>query len=293
MKKSLNEIISESRYLLHNPYAYLNEDGGYEAIIDPLNKNKSDPITFSPDFIRGHALKNQKERHERSYSFSEIEQIVKNLQNKLWKHRRSIWTGVIPSNPIDILDPVIAIRTIGYDYDLSESLGQIFISGKLMEVAGVINNSANEIKISRQFQPTIRNFTAAHELGHAILHDANGLHRDRPLDGTSVGEPREALELEADKFASYFLMPSKLIRSRFEQFFCTSQFLITEETLFALFSGKSTKLRDKIKSIRDLSRILANAEYYNGKYFDSLANQFKVSSEAMAIRLEELELVAF
>jgi hypothetical protein len=293
MNKSLNEIISESRRLLQNPYAYLNGEGCYEAVIVPrFREIKSDPIVFSPDLIRGCSLRSRKGRHELRYSFVDIEQNAKNLQNTLWKHRRNIWSNDVPSNPLDILDPALAIKSIGYDYDLSESLGQFSLSGKLMEVAGVIDSSTKEVKISRQFQPTIRNFTTAHELGHAILHDAKGLHRDRPLDGTMIGESREALELEADKFATYFLMPSKLIRSRFNQFFCTSQFLLTEETLFALTAGKSTDLRNKIKSLRDLSRLLANAEFYNGKYFDSLANQFKVSSEAMAIRLEEMKLIS-
>lgn len=293
MNKSLNKKISENRYLLKNPYAYLNGEGEYGATIVPgFGGIKSDPIVFSPDFIRGHTLRSRKGRNEIRYSFTEIEHIVKNLQINLWRHRKNICSSDVPSNPIDLLDPVLAIRSIGYDYNLSDSLGQFSISGKLREVAGIIDSSAKEVKISRQFQPSIRNFTASHELGHAILHDAKGLHRDRPLDGTTTGELREALELEADKFATYFLMPSKLVRSRFKLLFCTSQFFITEETLFALYGGRYTELKHKIKSLRDLSRLLANAESYNGKHFDSLANQFKVSSEAMAIRLEELELVS-
>jgi hypothetical protein len=42
-----------------------------------------------------------------------------------------------------------------------------------------------------------------------------------------------------------------------------------------------------------LTRILSGAMYYNGMHFSSLAEQFSVSIEAMAIRLEELKLVQF
>ena len=44
-------------------------------------------------------------------------------------------------------------------------------------------------------------------------------------------------------------------------------------------------------SLRDISRILAKTESFNGQYFRSLADQFYVSVEAMAIRLEELSLL--
>jgi hypothetical protein len=47
----------------------------------------------------------------------------------------------------------------------------------------------------------------------------------------------------------------------------------------------------KFKTLRQLSRVLASAEHYNGLQFNSLANQFRVTNEAMAIRLEELELL--
>ena len=44
-------------------------------------------------------------------------------------------------------------------------------------------------------------------------------------------------------------------------------------------------------SRRDLAKLLADSESYNGVRFISLANQFRVSTTTMAIRLEELELV--
>lgn len=235
MNVSSNKVISENRKLLQNPYAYLNGEGEYEAILTSnLSQINSKFSRLTPDIIRGHALRKRKEKHEYCYSFSEIENIARKLQIALWKLKANGDSSNSTINPVEVLDAAHAIRNIGYDYQLAESLGQFSLHGKLMEVAGIIDNHTRNVKISRKFQTNVRNFTAAHELGHAILHDARGLHRDRPLDGTSIGESREAIELEADKFACYFLMPRKLIRSRFKQLFCTEKFLINDDTLFAL-----------------------------------------------------------
>jgi len=56
--------------------------------------------------------------------------------------------------------------------------------------------------------------------------------------------------------------------------------------------SQSSVLCKKSADMRQLSRMLASAEQFNGRHFVSLANQFKVSTGAMAIRLEELELVS-
>jgi Zn-dependent peptidase ImmA (M78 family) len=195
-----------------------------------------------------------------------------------------------PSDLVDMLDPSVALDLIGYDFDLDETLGQSHINGRLLEVAGVIDDSSRRVRISRQFSNDVRVFTAAHELGHALLHEAGGLHRDRPLDGETLS--RHGIEFEADKFATYFLMPEKLVRARFTNFFATDRFVVNEETVFALSRSSLPEFQQKFRTLRDVSRALANAEYYDGRRFISLARQFRVSIGAMAIRLEELGLLA-
>ena len=86
-------------------------------------------------------------------------------------------------------------------------------------------------------------------------------------------------------------MPRKLIKACFETRFLTDNFALNEDTGFALTRGNSPDLLKKCDSLRDLSRILAKAESYNGVRFNSLASQFRVSTEAMAIRLEDLKLL--
>lgn len=285
--------IAASRRILQDPYAHLDEFGGFSAIATENTAClQPDAFTTLSQQAEGKyfaLLRNKRGNHR--YSNAEIESKAKDLQRKMWQDRGEMWPVTAPSNPIDILDPAIAFGLIGYDFDLEETLGQDYHEGKQIEVAGIIDDTSKKVRISRQFPYDVRSFTAAHELGHALLHDARGLHRDRPLDGTSVS--REAVEREADKFASYFLMPGKLLKVRFEAHFGTNNFSLNDDTRFALTRGTSLNLKKDCKTLRDLSRILASAMSYNGLHFVSLASQFKVSTEAMAIRLEELGLAIF
>lgn len=279
LKEASNEEIARSRWLLQNPYAHLDESGSFSALSNHSHEQVGTYTAAPPEIAK-----------ESCHSHTEIERRARNLHKRIWQNKSKIWSNAIPSNPIDMLDPVIALKFIGYDCDLNETLGQFYRNGKLIEVAGTIDKSSAKVRISGQFENNIRNFTAAHELGHALLHQTSGLHRDRPLDGATIS--RDPVELEADKFATFFLMPRKLVKTTFEKFFLTDKFFLNEETAFALGLSNLMELREKVKTLRQLSKMLASAKYYNGRHFVSLANQFRVSTEAMAIRLEELELLA-
>jgi hypothetical protein len=314
MARSLSEKISESRRLLKNPYAYLNETGGYSALhyhgehkepsreeITKSRKLLQDPYAHIEELEGFSAALNRlsdqqnnsgvsrKKIKERRYSYDEIEKRVKNLHRAMWQNKNEIWLDSVPSNPVEMLDPFIALKYSGYECDLEETLGQFYCDGKLVETAGVIDRTSARVSISRQFDSNVRNFTAAHELGHALLHQTSGLHRDRPLDGSSRSQ--DVREIEADKFATYFLMPERLVKTNFKKFFLTECFGLNEETAHALGLGDLMQLQAKVQTLRQLSRIVASAEKYNGVHFRSLASQFHVSTEAMAIRLEELGLL--
>src|SRR5690606_12973704 len=126
-------------------------------------------------------------------------------------------------------------------------------------------------------------FTAAHELGHCLLHAGITLHRDRPLDGSRRSSSRDIREQEADWFSAFFLMPRKPIQQLFHKMFRTDEFVLNDNTAFALRPGQTTQLRAECQDLRSLSRILASAEQYDGVHFNSLASIFGVSVEAMAI----------
>ncbi len=282
--------LSESRKLLQDPYAYLDDLGGFTAsqqggtsIPDEAYPKLRQKMTRDYGSLAGSA------KSKRRHSDIEIERKAIDLQKRLWLDKTKIWSDTAIADPIDILDPSVAFGLIGFDFELADTLGLCSSDGKQVEVAGIIDDAEMLVRISRQFPFDVRNFTAAHELGHALLHDARGLHRDRPLDGTTIA--RSGIEFEADRFATYFLMPSKVVRSRFSQHFGTEKFFLNEATGFALARGNSFDPVQKCRTLRDLSRVLASVESYNGVRFRSLASQFRVSVEAMAIRLEELELL--
>ena len=228
------------------------------------------------------------------FSRRKIESIVREFQIELWRSQDKLFPNEREISPLAILDPFLALSCIGFKSGLVESLGQDPLDR--FEVAGFIDASERVVRISRRFDAPVRKFTAAHELGHALLHDAQGLHRDRALDGSGFGIPRDRrdrIEWEADVFATYFLMPEKQIRTAFKKAFKASMFVLNEETAFALIARDLGALRATLNEVRDLSRLLAGTTQYDGVQFYSLADQFGVSAETMAIRLEELRIVNF
>lgn len=281
------EDISKSRRILMNPYAHLDGEGGYLALkassTSEQNTATKVPVTYAPLV---------KQDRSQNHSDSTIEKMAKNLQNRLWRERNKHWPSSTPQNPIEVLDPEIALKMIGFNCETVETLGFYRKNGARTEVAGEIDQSKKFIKISRQLPRSTYTFTLAHELGHAIMHsEMQALHRDRPMDGTRVA--RDRIEVEADKFAAYFLMPEKVLKDRFSTRFLTDSFELTDDTAFALTRQSLSEIQATHKSLRSLSRYIAEAEQYNGERFLSLANEFSVTRETLAIRLEELGLIHF
>lgn len=63
-----------------------------------------------------------------------------------------------------------------------------------------------------------RRFTAAHELGHAVLHrDRMGRFRADAQILEGFEEPSDVLEREANQFAAELLMPAELLQARAEE----------------------------------------------------------------------------
>ena len=314
MDRTIRLQIQESRRLLQNPYAYLNGEGEFAALernpdrhTHPGLKDLQNPYAFVHDKEEGHELASTKkstgtsviidpativEERKKGARLSDekIESMVRNLQNAMWHHRYILFSDRTIDSPLDILDPLVALASIGYQTDTTEPLGEYTSGRESFEAAGTINTGTRAVRISPRFSPTVRRFTSAHELGHALLHEGIGLHRDRPIDGTQRGATRDPVEREANVFAACFLMPAKAVRIYFGQMFLMQEFSITEATSFAL-NFEEDNLRKQCPTLRDLSRLLASTTFYNQNSFRSLSQQFNVSVETMAIRLEELNLV--
>ena len=109
------------------------------------------------------------------------------------------------------------------------------------------------------------------------------------MDGSTPARAR--VEREADRFASWYLMPARLVSERFAIIFGAPPFELTDDTAFALLGLNLEQAKRILQSRRDLSRGIARTERFNGRQVVSLAKQFGVSLEAMAIRIEELKLL--
>ncbi|WLI90080.1 cyclodeaminase/cyclohydrolase family protein [Massilia sp. R2A-15] len=228
-----------------------------------------------------------------TYSDVDIDERAGELRALVWRKRNELWpTDQVPTDPVELLNPEVALRLLGYGFSLEESLGTFPSTAGTLEVAGLLEAVKGKVSVSRQMKSDVRLFTSAHELGHILLHpQLKEAHRDRPLNGTVVS--RNLIEREADRFASSYLMPSRLVTDRFLKTFKTDRFALSEATTFALWGSGAEASRRKVKNRRELAFTLATAVRYNGRQVVSLAHQFKVSPTTMAIRLEELGLIWF
>jgi Zn-dependent peptidase ImmA (M78 family) len=277
--------VHDARLALNNQWAYLDADGGYSEF---------DPAIHSPrpslPFISINELLGRKRKGDQ-FSKREIQGISRKLLRHIWANRAAIWPGRDDIDAHEALSPGLALELLGYRVNVEESLGRHTVGSETFEVAGIVDSSEESVRISRVFSRDVQNFTTGHELGHAVLHQSIGLHRDRPLDGGGDRTGRDRIEIEADHFAATFLMPEKLVSAAFKRHFLTDHFVIDDDTAHA-FGVSRDALEMRCRSTHDLATLLADCETYNGRHFVSLARQFRVSIKAMAIRLDELKLIA-
>ncbi len=123
-------------------------------------------------------------------------------------------------------------------------------------------------------------FTVAHEIGHIWLRHPP-VHVAQLLPESNnprlVGSSRE-LEWQADKFAACLLMPRSLVLQEWRaKYGATEQLQITAEVEAAARESGLTR-EELVKGFAELAA-------------DELAPLFKVSTDAMRIRLQELGLV--
>jgi len=230
MPKASPEKIHQDRLRLQNPYAHVMRrqapEGKRPAVDIPVQLSKAE-------------LRGGKQLDE-EFTEREIENIARRLQNTLWTEREDIWEE--PKSPVDILDPSVGLEAIGYVCEQVSSLGQFTVGDDQFEVAAVIDDTTQHVEVSGENRRDTLRFTTAHELGHALMHESDGLHRDRPLGEVSSNPNRDRREWEADKFASYFLMPEKQVRPEFARRFDSDQLYLDDNTAFGLRPGSEREL---------------------------------------------------
>lgn len=224
-----------------------------------------------------------------------IELQVEQLHRRIWKQRDRFspdgnWSLT------ELFDPQSACEVLGVQYERVSFIDARFARAEEGNtIAGLIDRQSNRVVVCDTQSPQVMRFTGGHEIGHWCLHPDQVLHRDMPLSGSDVPiQRRSAFEQEADYFSACFLMPAKAVRMAFQKQFNVrvplqfddrlAYWLSPEDPESLLYVEQKSLAREKA-----LSRCTALA----GRTFPSLADQFKVSVGAMALRIRELKLVSW
>jgi IrrE N-terminal-like domain len=196
------------------------------------------------------------------------------------------------------IDPrVVAIELLRIAFEEPEEIGTVAGGNSLrIEVAGVFERHQNRIIVARRGHSlATRRFTAAHEIGHFVLHPGLSLMRESPVTDLSLRNPlRTPREREADIFASELLMPSDSVRRIFARMFGSAidGTQLDDDTAY-LLSPDGKILASQIVGMAplDRARLVAKVSSCVFSDFRSLADLFEVSITAMAIQLLDLQLV--
>lgn len=218
-----------------------------------------------------------------------IEREARSLQVEIYGRRDMRYPLGVPDIPT-LFDPRNVAEHCGLFYEARNRLDTDYAGGG--EAAGLWQRDRSTILVSTRFSYEIQRFTAAHEIGHFILHPQIGsrtLHRELPVDGRYIN--RSALEREADYFAACLLMPRKAVVSEFTaRFGMKHPLVLTEAVAWHLKLDEQVMFSQPRGSLM-FGKAVARAQRFDRRCFRSLAEFFGVSAAAMAIRLEELGLV--
>lgn len=201
-------------------------------------------------------------------------------------------------DPIDLLDPKALAELLGVDYlELPEIADEVYEIGtrrsrKASSWAGYLDRRENCIVVSQDFKLEEMRFTAAHELGHYLLHPAVEYRRERPARDVTVQLPRPREEYEADRFATEWLMPRKWITSRLKKTFDQALPIKVDYNLaWLLFGDNYERLFYATDDLAHERAIASRSLPFGSSHLPPMKEQFKVSETAMALRLQELRAV--
>lgn len=218
-----------------------------------------------------------------------IEREARRLQYEIWSQRDVRYQFGVPGIPT-LFDPRNVADHCGLYFEARDKLDTDYRGGG--EAAGLWQRDRSTILVSRKYPFEVQRFTAAHEIGHFILHPKVGdrtLHRELPLNGQ---RSRPTIEQEADYFSACLLMPRKAVVSEFDARFTSKHPLVLTETLAYHLKVDAGILFSQPRGSLLFAEAVAHTQQFDGRRFPSLAQFFGVSTRAMAIRLEELGLVA-
>lgn len=220
------------------------------------------------------------------WTFKQIELEARKLLADIEKNASVLWPNTAPAR-LFMCDPSAACSLLGLQYLPDSHLGSFGGTA----TAGMLDRKNRAVLLSfKQSFESLR-FTAAHEVGHYLLHPEEVMFRDRSLSAPgTLGRP--LCEQEADYFAACFLVPPKLLRQAFRHRFPIQEPVTNTGTIcFNLSVQNASYLESLPSGSLEFALAIARANFFNGNHFKSLASLFNVSAHAMGIRLLELGLV--
>jgi len=221
---------------------------------------------------------------------------------EVYLRRYSFWR-LPPSSPLGMIELPVIAKVFGARYH--EPVEIVAFSTEIPGVAlpvryaGYMDPDTNTVAVARNLPPSMARFTGAHEFGHLVLHKDQGvLYRDLPLSGDERSDrQRPVVEQEADLFAAELLIPEKIVRQTFSQYFHKESFYGVkpdEDTAHWLSTAhhEVTPAKLEARGRRYLALLLANsAPWTANREAPTHAELFRVSKVAMAIQFELLGLV--
>ena len=218
-----------------------------------------------------------------------VNRVVRKLHEDIWRCRREIWLEDIPCDPVELLDLQEAARLLGYEYEVWSEIPP-WPPGRQSGIGGMVDPNQKLILVSQKWGSEYMRFTGAHELGHVLLHEPTKQLREAPMDGSKPA--LNQTEREANWFAAEFLMPPKLMRTRFAKAFEEPPLTVDETVAFHLDgSDPEEMIRSEPERLIRESALATCRKDFNQQHIVPLHEQFKVSVKAMTIRIRELGLV--
>jgi hypothetical protein len=216
-----------------------------------------------------------------------------NLVLAEWAETRGEITA--PPVPIDEIVELHLQLTLEFEdmsrlFPFGDVLGALWIQEQRVAVSHTLDPTDNPQRVGRY------HFTLAHEAGHWRLHRQHYV--ENPYQGELFGdgpkpatvcrssETKKPAEWQADCFAACLLMPRKLVRAAWEGWRGNLDVVGADQ----LRAGPPLQPSSKPAAVDDAT---PEKEDYRlmEEFCRPLATAFRVSREAMRIRLEELELL--
>ncbi len=229
------------------------------------------------------------------YIRNEARKILKQLYEVTLKERKvkSLKAeDFFPVDPKKIINSVI-----NWKFEHRSFLGS---DSNVIRITGFVDYDNKIIYIGdEKFGPRHENFTIAHEVGHAVLHqDSYNMPpvtrkwESRRLAVLTKTDEQRRMEREANIFASELLMPEEAVRNQFLKIFKENSLWIRSlrtQEIIEKCKQQGINVKSNLMDLKDYAVSLA--EYKEEASSLSMMEFFNTTKTAMGNRMLELKLL--